>query len=191
MKVVLPACALALIAGTAIAAPETYQIDPSHTYPSFEADHMGGMSVWRGKFDASSGTVVLDAAKGTGTVDITVDAASIDFGNPKLNEHAKTKDLFDVAQFPNAQYKGTLEGFKNGTPTEIKGNLTLHGVTKPVTLKINSFLCKPNPMTKKQTCGADAEGTLNRDDFGIDFGKAYGFKMGVKLQIQLEAVKQG
>jgi polyisoprenoid-binding protein YceI len=191
MKVVLPACALALIAGTAIAAPETYQIDPSHTYPSFEADHMGGMSVWRGKFDASSGTVVLDAAKGTGTVDITVDAASIDFGNPKLNEHAKTKDLFDVAQFPNAQYKGTLEGFKNGTPTEIKGNLTLHGVTKPVTLKINSFLCKPNPMTKKQTCGADAEGTLNRDDFGIDFGKAYGFKMGVKLQIQIEAVKQG
>jgi polyisoprenoid-binding protein YceI len=152
---------------------------------------MGGMSVWRGKFDASSGTVVLDAAKGTGTVDITVDAASIDFGNPKLNEHAKTKDLFDVAQFPNAQYKGTLEGFKNGTPTEIKGNLTLHGVTKPVTLKINSFLCKPNPMTKKQTCGADAEGTLNRDDFGIDFGKAYGFKMGVKLQIQIEAVKQG
>jgi polyisoprenoid-binding protein YceI len=191
MKVVLPACALALIAGTAIAAPETYQIDPSHTYPSFEADHMGGMSVWRGKFDASSGTVVLDAAKGTGNVDITVDAASIDFGNPKLNEHAKTKDLFDVAQFPNAQYKGTLEGFKNGTPTEIKGNLTLHGVTKPVTLKINSFLCKPNPMTKKQTCGADAEGTLNRDDFGIDFGKAYGFKMGVKLQIQIEAVKQG
>jgi polyisoprenoid-binding protein YceI len=191
MKVVLPACALALIAGTAIAAPETYQIDPSHAYPSFEADHMGGMSVWRGKFDASSGTVVLDAAKGTGTVDITVDAASIDFGNPKLNEHAKTKDLFDVAQFPNAQYKGTLEGFKNGTPTEIKGNLTLHGVTKPVTLKINSFLCKPNPMTKKQTCGADAEGTLNRDDFGIDFGKAYGFKMGVKLQIQIEAVKQG
>src|SRR6185437_10916439 len=113
MKVVLPACALALIAGTAIAAPETYQVDPAHTYPSFEADHMGGMSVWRGKFDASSGTVVLDAAKGTGTVDITVDAASIDFGNPKLNEHAKTKDLFDVAQFPNAQYKGTLEGFKN------------------------------------------------------------------------------
>jgi polyisoprenoid-binding protein YceI len=191
MKVVLPACALALIAGTAIAAPETYQVDPAHTYPSFEADHMGGMSVWRGKFDASSGTVVLDAAKGTGTVDITVDAASIDFGNPKLNEHAKTKDLFDVAQFPNAQYKGTLEGFKNGAPTEIKGNLTLHGVTKPVTLKINSFLCKPNPMTKKQTCGADAEGTLNRDDFGIDFGKAYGFKMGVKLQIQIEAVKQG
>jgi polyisoprenoid-binding protein YceI len=190
MKVVLPACALALIAGTAIAAPETYQIDPSHTYPSFEADHMGGMSVWRGKFDASSGTVVLDAAKNTGTVDITVDAASIDFGNPKLNEHAKTKDLFNVAEFPNATYKGTLEGFKNGAPTQIKGNLTLHGVTKPVTLKINSFLCKPNPMTKKQTCGADAEGTLNRDDFGIDFGKNFGFKMGVKLQIQIEAVKE-
>jgi len=191
MKVVLPACALALIAGTAIAAPATYQADPAHTYPSFEADHMGGMSVWRGKFDSSSGTVVLDAEKSTGTVDITVDTSSINFGNPKLDEHAKGPDLFDVAKFPNATYKGTLEGFKNGAPTEVKGNLTLHGVTKPVTLKINSFMCKPNPMSKKETCGADAEGTLNREDFGITFGKNFGFKMDVKLRIQIEAVKQG
>jgi len=191
MKVVLPACVLALIAGTAIAAPATYQADPAHTYPSFEADHMGGMSVWRGKFDSSSGTVVLDAEKSTGTVDITVDTSSINFGNPKLDEHAKGPDLFDVAKFPNATYKGTLEGFKNGAPTEVKGNLTLHGVTKPVTLKINSFMCKPNPMSKKETCGADAEGTLNREDFGITFGKNFGFKMDVKLRIQIEAVKQG
>jgi len=190
MKVVLPACALALIAGTAIAAPVTYQIDPGHTYPSFEADHMGGMSVWRGKFDATSGSVVLDAEKSTGTVDITVDTSSIDFGHAKLNEHAKSKDMFDVAQFPNATYKGTLEGFKNGAPTEVKGQLTLHGVTKPVTLKINKFMCKPNPMTKKETCGADASATFSRADFGIDYGKQVGFNMDVKLEIQIEAVKQ-
>ena len=191
MKIALPATVLALLAGTAMAAPVTYKIDPAHTYPSFEADHMGGMSVWRGKFDSSSGTVVLDAEKSTGTVDITVDTSSINFGNPKLDEHAKGPDLFDVAKFPNATYKGTLEGFKNGAPTEVKGNLTLHGVTKPVTLKINSFMCKPNPMSKKETCGADAEGTLNREDFGITFGKNFGFKMDVKLRIQIEAVKQG
>lgn len=190
MKVVLPACALALIAGTAIAAPVTYQIDPGHTYPSFEADHMGGMSVWRGKFDATTGSVVLDTEKSTGTVDITVDTSSIDFGHAKLNEHAKSKDMFDVAQFPNATYKGTLEGFKNGVPTEVKGNLTLHGVTKPVTLKINKFMCKPNPMTKKETCGADASATFSRADFGIDYGKQVGFGMDVKLEIQIEAIKQ-
>jgi polyisoprenoid-binding protein YceI len=189
MKLVLPACALALIAGTAIAAPVTYQVDPGHTYPSFEADHMGGMSVWRGKFDATSGTVVLDTEKNTGTVDITVDTSSIDFGHAKLNEHAKSKDMFDVAQFPNATYKGTLEGFKNGVPTEVKGQLTLHGVTKPVTLKINKFTCKPNPMSHKDTCGADASATFSRADFGIDYGKPL-FNMDVKLEIQIEAVKQ-
>jgi len=97
--------------------------------------------------------------------------------------------MFDVAQFPNATYKGTLEGFKNGVPTEVKGQLTLHGVTKPVTLKINKFTCKPNPMSHKDTCGADASATFSRADFGIDYGKPL-FNMDVKLEIQIEAVKQ-
>jgi polyisoprenoid-binding protein YceI len=190
MKIALPASALALIAGTALANPATYQIDPGHTYPSFEADHMGGLSVWRGKFDTSSGTVVLDKEKQTGSVDITVDATSIDFGHQKLNEHARSADMFDVGKFPTATYKGTLTNFKNGMPTEVKGELTLHGVTKPVNLKINQFLCKPNPMTKKEVCGADASGTFNRADFGINYGDKYGFNMDVKLSIQVEGVRQ-
>jgi polyisoprenoid-binding protein YceI len=190
MKIALPATVLALLAGTAVADPVTYKIDPAHTYPSFEADHMGGLSVWRGKFDTSSGTVVLDKDKSTGTVEITVDTSSIDFGHAKLNEHAKTPDLFDVAKYPTATYKGTLAGFKNGTPTEVKGDLTLHGVTKPVTLKIDKFMCKPNPMTKKEVCGADATTSFNRGDFGIKFGDTYGFNMETKLAIQVEAIRQ-
>jgi polyisoprenoid-binding protein YceI len=190
MKIVLPATVLALLAGTAMAAPATYQIDPSHTYPSFEADHMGGLSVWRGKFDTTSGTVVYDKEKAAGTVDITVDTTSINFGNPKLNEHAQTPDMFDSAKFPKATYKGTLASFKNGAPTEIKGELTLHGVTKPVDLKINKFLCKPSPMTKKEVCGADASATFNRADFGIKYGDNFGFNMETKLAIQIEAVRQ-
>ena len=189
MKSALPATVLALLAGTALAAPVTYKVDPAHTYPSFEADHMGGLSVWRGKFDSSSGTVVLDKDKSTGTVEISVDTSSIDFGHQKLNEHAKTPDLFDVAKYPTATYKGTLAGFKDGAPTEVKGELTLHGVTKPVTLKINKFLCKPNPMTKKEVCGADASATLNRGDFGIKFGDTYGFNLETKLAIQIEAIR--
>lgn len=191
MKIALSAAVLTLITGSALAAPVTYEVDPGHTYPSFAADHMGGLSVWRGKFDKSSGTIVLDKDKSTGTVDITVDTSSIDFGHEKLNEHAKGPDMFDVTKFPTATYKGKLANFKNGAPTEVQGEFTLHGVTKPLTLKINQFLCKPNPMTKKEVCGADASATFNRKDYGLGFGDAYGFKMDVTLAIQVEAVRQG
>jgi len=190
MKIVLSAAVLTFAVGSALAAPVTYEVDPGHTYPSFEADHMGGLSVWRGKLDKSSGTIVLDKDKSTGTVDITIDTSSVDFGHEKLNEHAKSKDLFDVANYPTATYKGTLAKFVNGSPTEVDGQFTLHGVTKPLTLKIDQFLCKPNPMTKKEVCGADAKATFNRKDYGMAFGEAYGFKMDVKLAIQVEAVRK-
>jgi polyisoprenoid-binding protein YceI len=187
MKTALPLAVATLAAGAALAAPVTYQVDPAHTYPSFEADHFGGMSVWRGKFDSSSGTIVLDREAGTGTVSVTIDAASIDFGHAKLNEHAKSAEMFDVQKYPTATYKGTLADFKNGAPTEVRGELTLHGVTHPVNLKINSFLCKVTPMAKKERCGADASATINRADFGINYGDKYGFNMQVKLAIQVEA----
>ncbi|MBV8307674.1 MAG: YceI family protein, partial [Gammaproteobacteria bacterium] len=102
------------LAAAAQAAPVTYQIDPAHTYPSFETDHFGGVSVWRGKFTKTSGSVVLDRDKGAGTVDITIDASSIETGNPKLDEHVKSPEMFDVAKYPTATYKGKLAGFKNG-----------------------------------------------------------------------------
>ena len=187
MKYALPVAMLALMTGSALAAPVTYNVDPSHTYPSFEADHMGGLSVWRGKFEKSSGTIVLDKDKASGTVDITVDAASIDFGHAKLNEHAKSPEIFDVAKFPTATYKGTLTKFKDGAPTEVEGQFTLHGVTKPLTLTINQFKCMISPMTKKEVCGADASATFNRSDYGVSFGDKYGFKQEVKLEIQVEA----
>jgi polyisoprenoid-binding protein YceI len=191
MKYALPVAMLALMTGSAIAAPVTYNVDPAHTYPSFEADHMGGLSVWRGKFEKSSGTIVLDKDKASGTVDITVDAASIDFGHAKLNEHAKSPEIFDVAKFPTATYKGTLTKFKDGVPTEVEGQFTLHGVTKPLTLSINQFKCMISPMTKKEVCGADASATFNRSDYGVSFGDKYGFKQEVKLQIQVEAGRAG
>ena len=175
------------LAGAAAAAPVSYEIDPQHTYPSFEADHMGGMSVWRGKINSSAGKIVLDKQAGTGTVDVTMDMKTIDFGIDALNAHAQTADLFDTAKYPTATYTGKLAKFQNGAPTEVDGTLTLHGVSKPVTLKINSFMCKDHPMKKKEFCGADASATLNRDDFGVDFGKQMGFKMGVTLRIQIEA----
>jgi polyisoprenoid-binding protein YceI len=178
---------LLLASGTALAAPATYTIDPTHTFPSFEADHMG-LSVWRGKFNKNAGTVTLDKAAGSGSVDITIDVTSIDFGLDIMNSKAREPDLFDTAKYPNARYTGRLDGFANGAPSRVVGELTLHGVTKPVTLAIHSFKCMPHPMLKRDWCGADAQATINRADFGIDAGKDYGFKMEVLLRIQVEAV---
>ena len=170
-------------------ASEIYKIEPNHTYPSFEADHFGGLSNWRGKFDKSDGTIVLDRAAKTGTVDIVIDATSLDFGHAKMNEHAKGPDMFDVAKYPTATYKGKIV-FKGDAPSTVDGELTLHGVTKPLTLKINQFKCIQHPMLKREVCGADASATFNRADFGVDYGVKMGFKPEVKLDIQVEAVKQ-
>jgi polyisoprenoid-binding protein YceI len=187
----IPVCLVGsvLIGSAAIAAPVTYQIDPAHTYPSFAADHFGGVSIWRGKATKTSGSIVLDQAAKSGSVDIIVDAASIDFGHAKLNEHAKSAELFDVAKYPMITYKGTLGGFKGGAPTEVDGQITMHGVTKPLKLTLNQFKCMQNPMLKKEVCGADASATLDRSQFGIDYGAKYGFKMEVKLQIQVEGIR--
>jgi polyisoprenoid-binding protein YceI len=184
-RIVLASMA-ALIGTSAFAAPVTYTVDPSHTYPSFEADHFGGLSVWRGKFDTTSGKVVYDKDAKAGSIEVTVTMSSVNFGMPKLNEHAKGPEIFDVAKFPTATYSGKFTKFSGESPTEAQGTLTMHGVTKPVTLTINSFKCIMNPMTKKQVCGADASATFSRADFGVNFGDKFGFKQEVKLQIQVE-----
>ncbi len=184
----LLAAALLAFGGAAAAAPVSYRIDPSHTYPSFEADHMG-ISVWRGKLTQTTGRIVLDKATGTGTVDLSMDLSSIDFGQKQLNGWAQGKDFFNVAKYPKASYRGRFDGGGAGVlPTQVLGELTLHGVTKPVALKLNLLKCIPHPMLKRELCGADASASFRRDEFGLDMGKAYGFKMDVDLRIQVEAV---
>ena len=175
------------LASAAQAEAVTYQIDPTHTYPSFEADHMG-ISVWRGKMTKNSGTVVYDKATGSGTVDINIDLAAIDFGQTQLNTWARGKDFFDVKKYPRASYKGRFDAVMNGAPTQLLGELTLHGVTKPVPLQIHLLKCVPHPMLKRDYCGADASGSFNREDFGLAAGKDWGFKMDVGLRIQVEAI---
>jgi len=180
---------LALVSVSALGAPTSYTIDPDHTHPSFEVDHFGGLSTWRGTFKKTTGNVELDAAGKTGTVDVIVDAATIDFAHDKLNAHVSGPEVLDVAKYPTAEYKGKFVDFANGAPKTISGQLTLHGVTKPVTLTINSFKCIDHPMLKKQVCGADASGSFNRADFGVNYGQQYGFKQDVLLRIQVEGIK--
>ena len=189
MKSRLTAIALLLAATTASAAPTSYTIDPTHTYPSFEADHLG-ISKWRGKFNKSSGKVLFDKATGTGSVEITTELASIDFGMDALSSWARGKDFFDVKKHPRAVFKGTLQSPVDGVPTRVVGELMLHGVTRPLTLTVHSLKCITHPMLKRDYCGADASGSFNRDDFGLAAGKEYGFKMNVDLRIQVEAIAQ-
>ena len=180
---------LILGAASATAAPATYTLDPDHTHPSFEVDHFGGLSTWRGTFKKTSGKVELDTAAKTGVVDVIIDAASVDFAHDKLNEHVSSAEMLDVAKYPTAEYKGKFVDFSNDAPKTLVGELTLHGITRPVTLNINSFKCFEHPMLKKQVCGADAIGTFNRADFGVNYGQQYGFKQDVLLRIQVEGIK--
>jgi polyisoprenoid-binding protein YceI len=179
--------ALLLAAGAAHAAPVTYTVDPAHTYPSFEADHMG-MSTWRGKFTKSSGTLRLDKASGGGDIEIKIDMDSIDFGLKQMNSVAREATLFDTAAHPYAFFKGRLEGFVPGGKPQVVGELNLRGVTKPLTLAVSRFKCQPHPLNKRDWCGADASATFQRDAFGIDAGKDWGFDMATTLRIQIEAV---
>ncbi|MEI7037733.1 YceI family protein [Fulvimonas yonginensis] len=180
---------LALLAATPAAAdPVRYTLDPDHTYPSFEADHMG-MSTWRGKFNHSKGWVELDRAAGRGEVEVTVALDSVDFGQEPLNAWARGKDLFDTARHPLAVYRGRLAGFVHGAPTRVEGTLQLHGVTRPLALRIERFKCMAHPLYKREWCGADAFGQFDRSAFGLDAGKDYGFDMRVMLRIQVEALR--
>jgi polyisoprenoid-binding protein YceI len=181
---------VAAVSFNAMAEEVTYQLDPSHTYPSFEADHFGGISTWRGKFDKSSGTVSINRAAKTGTLDATIDMTSVAIGNDKLDGELKSAQFFDTDKFPTATYKGTSMKFKGDVPTQVQGELTLHGVTKPVTLTIQSFKCFTHPMLKKEVCGTEATATFDRADFGVDYGKAYGFSMKTVLNIQAEGVRE-
>lgn len=172
---------------TSAYAADTYNIDPTHTYPSFEADHMG-LSVWRGKFDKTSGTVTMDRAAKTGTLDIKIDAASIDFGFDKMNTHARSDAMFNVEKFPSVNYKSRSFTFVGDKLVSVDGELTLMGVTKPVQLTVNKFRCIMHPRLKREVCGADATAEFKRTDFGLNYATP-AFAPEVKLAIQVEAIK--
>ena len=176
-----------LIAGNVSAAPVNYTIDSTHTFPSFEIGHMG-FSTQRGRFNKTTGSIVLDLAAKKVSVDISIDANSIDTGLDKLEDHLRNEDFFNTAKFPTIAFKSTGSTFKGDKLATLNGDLTLHGVTKPVTLTVNAFHCAHAPMYKKDVCGADAVTTIKRSDFGM----AYAIPAvddQVKLMIQIESHK--
>lgn len=171
---------------TAFAA-DNYTIDPPHTFPHFSINHLG-FSTMQGRFDDTSGKITLDRAAKSGSVEIAIKTASISTGFAKRDEHLKSPDFFNAAEFPTVTYKSTAVHFKGDTPSSVDGNLTISGVTKPVTLNIDAFNCGTNPMSKKDECGAAASAQIKRSDFGVKYGlPAVGDD--VKLVFEIEAIK--
>jgi polyisoprenoid-binding protein YceI len=188
MKVATLLMTSILSLGVTAAMAQSYTIDPGHTYPSFEADHLG-LSFWRGKFTKTTGKVVLDKASGSGgVIEISIDAASIDFGHAKMNENARGKDMFNVEKFPTISYKSSSLKFEGDKLAVVEGEMTLLGVTKSMPLKINHFKCIMHPMLKREVCGADASARFDRSDYGLSYGIPR-FAPEVNLQIQVEAIR--
>jgi polyisoprenoid-binding protein YceI len=180
----------ALMSAPAFAAPVAYKIDSSHTSVVFNYAHAGGLSHMNGKFMNAVGTVTLDeAAPANSKLEVSFDINGVNTGVPALDAHLKTADFFDAAQFPTATFKSTKVEVTGKDTAKVTGDLTLHGVTKPVPLKINSFKCITHPMLKREVCGADASAELNRSDFGVDYGVNMTGSPMVKLAIQVEAIR--
>jgi len=181
------AAGIALAAPQAIAAPEEFTIDPAHTYPAFAVRHLG-ISTQRGRFDKTSGKIVLDRDAGKGAVEIAIDTTSISTGSPQLDRVLRGEDFFDVEKHPRMTFKSRSVEFERGVLRSARGDLTLLGVTKPVTLAIEHFGCTKLPLLIRTTCGADMSTTLSRSAFGMS---AYAAFIGddVRITIQVEAVR--
>lgn len=181
--------ALSMLAALAAAdvAAERFEIDPKHTYPSLEMSHRG-ISVWRGKFNRTSGSIELDRAAKTGQVDVRIDTTSIDFGLDAMNDHALADDWLNPKQFPEIRYQGKLV-FSGEVPTAVEGELTLLGVSKPVRIDIAKFKCIENALGERDVCGADATAEFHRGDFGLTRW-ADGEAGRIFVRIQVEAVEE-
>lgn len=166
----LVACAAPALA---VAAPESYTLDPFHTYPYFTVEHWG-LSMMQGRFDKTAGKFTMDRAAKTGSVELTIEAGSVSTGDndragrPRArDEHLRAADFFNVAEFPRITFKSTRVNFGAELPSAVEGNLTMLGVTRPVTLTFERFKCAQNPFNKKDRCGGNAVAKVKRSDFGM------------------------
>ena len=178
----------AAAAAPAVAAPETYVADSTHTFSRFSYSHFG-YSTQVSRFNKNSGKIVFDKVAKTGSVDIVIDTKSVDTGYDTFNEHIQGEDFLDTAKFPTATFKSTKVIFAGDKPAKVEGNLTIKGVTKPVTLTVTSFQAMPHPMLKKDAIGANATVTIKRSEFNA--GK-YAPHVGddVTIDVAIEAIKE-
>lgn len=188
MKKLLAFIAMAGVSMAAVAAPETYVIDGTHTFPRFEYSHFG-FSNQVSRFDTTSGKIVLDRAAKSGSVNVVIDAKSVDTGYSVFNGHIQGEDYFDTAKYPTITYKSTKLNFDGDKLASVDGNLTIKGITKPVALTVTSFHCMPHPMVKREACGANATAKVMRSEFNAGKNAPY-VSDDVTLTFAIEAIKE-
>jgi polyisoprenoid-binding protein YceI len=183
--------AFVLAAGVSLAAsaaPETYKIDPTHTFTRFEYSQFG-YSTQVNKFNSTVGKIQIDRAAKTGAVEVSIDPKSVNTGYDTFNSHLQGPDFLDSAKYPAITYKSSKFVFSGDKLVGVEGNLSIKGVTKPVNLEVTSFHCMPHPMLKKDACGANAVAKIKRSDFGA--GKyAPHVSDEVTLGFSIEAIKE-
>jgi polyisoprenoid-binding protein YceI len=157
---------VASLLATPVYAADNYTIDSRHTFPVFEVNHLG-FSTQRGRFNQSSGKITLDIAAKKGSVDLTIDTASLDMGFDKWDEHMKAEGFFNVEFYPTMRFVSNKLVFEGDKVVAAEGSFTLLDVTRPMRLTVSNFHCAPHPMNKKPTCGADVTATLKRSEFGM------------------------
>lgn len=178
----------ASLSSTLLAAPETYVIDGTHTYPRFEYSHLGySMQVHR--FTKTSGTITLDRIAGTGSAEVVIDAKSVDTGYALFNTHIQGEDFFDTAKYPNITFNSNHMRFDGDKLVAVDGDLTIKGVTRPVVLEVTSFHCKFHPLRQKDACGANATTRIKRSEFNMSKNVPY-VSDEITLTIPVEAVKE-
>ncbi len=187
-RTLLPAAVAVLVTALpAYAELETFTVDPNHTFPAFEIGHFG-YSLQRGRFNKTTGRITLDTAAKQGSADIAIDTGSVSTGHAKLEDHLRGEDFFNSAKHPQMTFKSNNFAFEGDKVKSASGDLTINGVTRPVTLKADQFNCAPHPMLKKKACGAELTTTIKRSDFGIKtFLPAVADD--VMLRINVEAIK--
>lgn len=178
---------LVLAAAPAMAAPQTFEFDKTHTQILFEVSHMG-YSFSNGRFLDFDGHFTFDPAnpKAGGTAEVTINTASIDMGNEAWDNHLKNEDFFDVTKFPTMTFKSTKVDVEDKDEADLFGDLTILGVTKPVKLEVELNKCENSPMTGALVCGFSAEGKIKRSEWGMNYGLP-GIGDEVKIRIQVEA----
>ena len=188
MKRIIFFTAIAILSSTAVAQPETYTIDNTHTYPRFSYSHFG-FSTQLSRFDKTTGTITLDKEAKTGTVNVTIDTTSVSTGLPLFDEHIQGVDFLDTAHYPTAVFTSNNVHFNQEGIASVDGTLTLKGISKPVTLSVTSFQCIRHPILNKDACGANATTIVKRTAFNM--GKyAPNVSDDVTITLSIEAVKE-
>ena len=182
------AIGLAIIAGPAAATEDSYTIDPVHSQPNFEVRHMG-YSIQRGSFGKATGKITLDRAAKKGSIDVTIDATSIKTIDPRLDKHVQSEDFFNVAKYPTITFKSNKLIFEGDRVVGVDGELTILGVTKPVTLTVDNEVCGEHPINHKAMCGAQATANVKRSEWGMKYGLPRAVGDDVRLIIPIEAYK--